>query len=117
MNKKQLPYYANENVYIKDIVARNNLNTDQEISELVDILASGISSLTNPRKLENTFKSVKNSTLCASTIDKYIGYLKDSFLLSKAERYDVRGKNTSAHLISCILRTPDFVTQGLISGK
>ncbi len=51
--KKQLPYYANEkNVYIKDIVARNNLNSDQEISELVDILASGISSLTNPRKLE-----------------------------------------------------------------
>ena len=81
-----------KNVYIKDIVARNNLNSDQEISELVDILASGISSLTNPRKLENTFKSVKNSTLCASTIDKYIGYLKDSFLLSKAERYDVKGK-------------------------
>ena len=45
-----------KNVYIKDIVARNNLNSDQEISELVDILASGISSLTNPRKLENTFK-------------------------------------------------------------
>lgn len=106
-----------KNVYIKDIVARNNLNSDQEISELVDILASGISSLTNPRKLENTFKSVKNSTLCASTIDKYIGYLKDSFLLSKAERYDVKGKNISAHLISCILRTPDFVTQGLILGK
>lgn len=81
-----------KNVYIKDIVARNNLNSDQEISELVDILASGISSLTNPRKLENTFKSVKNSTLCALTIDKYIGYLKDSFLLSKAERYDVKGK-------------------------
>ena len=81
-----------KNVYIKDIVARNNLNSDQEISELVDILASGISSLTNPRKLENTFKSVKNSALCASTIDKYIGYLKDSFLLSKAERYDVKGK-------------------------
>ena len=80
-----------KNVYIKDIVARNSLNSDQEISELVDILASGISSLTNPRKLENTFKSVKNSTLCASTIDKYIGYLKDSFLLSKAERYDVKG--------------------------
>ena len=55
-------------------------------------MASGISSLTNPRKLENTFKSVKNSTLCASTIDKYIGYLKDSFLLSKAGRYDVKGK-------------------------
>lgn len=81
-----------KNVYIKDIVIRNNLNSDQEISELVNILASGISSLTNPRKLENTFKSVKNSTLCAYTIDKYIDYLKDSFLISKAERYDVKGK-------------------------
>lgn len=81
-----------KNVYIKDIVDRNKLNSNQDISELVDILASGISTLTNPRKLENTFKSVKNSTLCASTIDKYIGYLKDSFLISKAERYDVKGK-------------------------
>lgn len=80
------------NVYIKDIVARNNLNSNQDISELVDILSSGISTLTNPRKLENTFKSSKNSTLCASTIDKYIGYLKNSFLISKAERYDVKGK-------------------------
>lgn len=80
------------NVYIKDIVVRNNLNSDQEISELVDILASGISSLTNPRKLENTFKSVKKSTLSAVTIDKYIGYLSESFLLSRARRYDVKGK-------------------------
>ncbi|MGN1420444.1 MAG: ATP-binding protein [Eubacterium sp.] len=80
------------NVYIKDIVARNNLNSNQDISELVDVLSSGISTLTNPRKLENTFKSSKNSTLCASTIDKYIGYLKNSFLISKAERYDVKGK-------------------------
>lgn len=80
------------NVYIKDIVARNNLNSNQDISELVDVLSSGISTLTNPRKLENTFKSSKNSTLCASTIDKYIGYLKNSFLISKAERYDVKDK-------------------------
>ena len=80
------------NVYIKDIVARNNLNNDQDINELLDVLASGISTLTNPKKLENTFKSVKHSTLCASTIDKYIGYLKDAFLISKAERYDVKGR-------------------------
>ncbi len=80
------------NVYIKDIVVHNNLNSDLEISELVDILASGIASLTNPRKLENTFKSVKKSTLSAVTIDKYIGYLKETFLLSQAKRYDVKGK-------------------------
>lgn len=81
-----------KNVYIRDIVVRNRLNSDDEIGELADILASGISSLTNPRKLENTFKSIKNVTLCASTIDKYIGYFRDSFLISKAERYDVKGK-------------------------
>ena len=80
------------NVYIKDIVVHNNLNSDLEISELVDILASGIASLTNPRKLENAFKSVKKSTLSAVTIDKYIGYLKETFLLSQAKRYDVKGK-------------------------
>lgn len=81
-----------KNVYIKDIVSRNKLNSDNEIEELVNVLASGISALTNPRKLENTFKSIKKSTLCASTIDKYIGYLRNSFLISKAERYDVKGK-------------------------
>ena len=80
------------NVYLKDIVNRNGLNSDRDIGELVDVLASGISSLTNPKKLENTFKTVKNSTLCAVTIEKYIGFLKDSFLINKAERYDVKGK-------------------------
>lgn len=80
------------NVYLKDIVNRNGLNSDRDIGELVDVLASGISSLTNPKKLENTFKTVKNSTLCAATIEKYIGFLKDSFLINKAERYDVKGK-------------------------
>lgn len=80
------------NVYLKDIVNRNGLNSDRDIGELVDVLASGISSLTNPKKLENTFKTVKNSTLCAATIEKYIGFLKDSFLVNKAERYDVKGK-------------------------
>lgn len=95
-----------KNVYIKDIVARNNLNYDQKISELIDILASGISTLTNPRKLENTFKSVKNATLCASTIDKYIGYLKDSFFISKAQRYDVEGKQYIVHHTNFILKIP-----------
>lgn len=81
-----------KNVYLKDIVVRNNLGGEWEIGELVDALASGISTLTNPTKLANTFKSVKNATLCAATIEKYIGFLSDSFLICKAERYDVKGK-------------------------
>ncbi len=80
------------NVYLKDIVERNNLKSDREIGELVNIIASGISTLTNPKRLENTFKTVKNVTLSAATIDKYISYLRDAFLISKAERYDVKGK-------------------------
>lgn len=81
-----------ENVYLKDIVARHKLNSDENIGELLDIIASGISSLTNPTKLANTFKSVKNSTLSALTIDHYITYMQQAFMLSKVNRYDVKGK-------------------------
>ena len=81
-----------ENVYLKDIVERHNLNSDENIGELLDIIASGISSLTNPTKLANTFKRVKNSSLSALTIDHYITYMQQAFMLSKVNRYDVKGK-------------------------
>ena len=81
-----------ENVYLKDIVERHNLNSDENLGELLDIIASGISSLTNPKKLANTFKSVKNSSLSAFTIDHYITYMQQAFMLSKVNRYDVKGK-------------------------
>ena len=81
-----------QNVYLKDIVKRYNLNSDENIGELLDIIASGISSLTNPTKLANTFKSVKNSSLSALTIDHYITYMQQAFMLSKVNRYDVKGK-------------------------
>ncbi len=81
-----------ENVYLKDIVERHNLNSDENIGELLDVIASGISSLTNPSKLANTFKSIKNSSLSAFTIDHYITYMQQAFILSKTSRYDVKGK-------------------------
>lgn len=81
-----------DNVYLKDIIERYNLSSDKNIGELLNIVASGISSLTNPTKLSNTFKTVKNSTLSANTIDNYIDYMQDSFLISKVKRYDVKGK-------------------------
>lgn len=81
-----------ENVYLKDIVERHNLNSDENLGELLDIIASGISSLTNPTKLANTFKSVKNSSLSAFTIDRYIAYMQQAFMLSKVNRYDIKGK-------------------------
>lgn len=81
-----------QNVYLKDIVERQHLNNDENIGELLNIIASGISTLTNPTKLSNTFKSVKNVNLSATTIDKYIDYMQDAFIISKVNRYDVKGK-------------------------
>lgn len=81
-----------QNVYLKDLVERNNLNSDENIGELLDIIASGISSLTNPTKLANTFKSIKNTSLSALTIDRYITYMQKAFILSKVNKYDVKGK-------------------------
>ena len=83
----------NTNVYLRDIVKRYNLQSDEDIGELLDILASGISTLVNPRKLAGTFKSVKGSTISEVTVAKYIGHMAESFLISKAKRYDVKGKH------------------------
>ena len=76
------------NVYLRDIVKRYHLQSDEDIGELLDILASGISTLVNPRKLAGTFKSVKGSTISEVTVAKYIGHMAESFLISKAKRYD-----------------------------
>lgn len=80
-----------EATYIKDVVERHKLRGDMIMSTLVEILASAIGSLTNPLKLSNTFKSSGISTN-ENTITKYISYLSDSFIISSARRYDVKGK-------------------------
>ncbi len=81
-----------QNVYLSDIVRKNNLDSDKNLEELFDVLASGISSLTNPTKLSNTFKSVKNTYISPNTIDSYINYMEDAFIISKVKRYDIKGK-------------------------
>lgn len=81
-----------KNLFIKDIVDRHHLGSDENLEELFDIIASGISSLTNPTKLSNTFKSVKNVSLSAPTINNYINYMEEAFIVSKAKKYDVKGK-------------------------
>lgn len=78
--------------YIKDIVERNNIKGEAELEELINILSSSIGSLTNPTKLYNTFKSIKNVDISQQTIINYLSYLEDSFLINKAMRYDVKGK-------------------------
>jgi len=82
-----------ERTYLKDILERHSINNSKEILDiLLDVLASGIGSLTNPSKLSRTFKSERNISINSGTIEKYIGYFEDSFLLEKAARYDVKGK-------------------------
>lgn len=81
-----------EETYISDIVGRNNVKNKADLEELLNILSSSIGSLTNPRKLTNTFKSVKSKSISPSTIKKYIEYLEDSFLIDSAYRYDIKGK-------------------------
>ncbi len=79
--------------YIRDIVKRNKVKNVGEMEALLNILSSAIGSLTNPNKLKNTFKSVGNSKITATTITKYIAYLEDSFLVESAKRYDIKGKS------------------------
>ena len=81
-----------EETYISDIIGRNNIRNKAELEELLNILSSAIGSFTNPSKLSATFKSVKNKTISKETIIKYIDYLKDSFLIDSAIRYDIKGK-------------------------
>ena len=79
-------------VYISDIVDRHKVRNKDELDELVDILASATGSLTNPTRLARTFKSVKNKTISDKTLKTYTDYLIDAFLVSKAVRFDVKGK-------------------------
>ena len=82
-----------DNVYINDIVERNNIQNKEELEMLVQIIASDIGSLTNPLKLSNNFRERDNlSTMTDKTIYNYLGYLQDAFLIEKARRFDVRGK-------------------------
>ena len=79
--------------YIKDVLERHQVNNDAEVLEiLLNVLASGIGSLTNPSRLSNTFASERQIRIAPDTIDKYIGFFMEAFLIQKAERYDVKGR-------------------------
>ena len=78
--------------YINDIVGRHKIRNKAELEELLNILSSGIGSLTNPQKLSDTFKSVKKTKISQTTIKSYLGYLEDAFLISSAVRYDIKGR-------------------------
>lgn len=78
--------------YITDIKERYHIKNDDELSELIDIVASSVGGLINPTKLEHTFKSVKNVSISKNTIKSYLEILEDVFLVEKSIRYDIKGK-------------------------
>ena len=92
--KKKIDYIKRlySTVYINDIVERYKIKGESELKELIQIIASAIGSPTNPNKLANTFKSLKNVSLSNKTIDNYLTYLCESFLTERAIRYDIKGK-------------------------
>ena len=82
-----------DRTYIKDVLERHEIKNDTEVLDiLLDVLASGIGSLTNPSKLANTFKSERRIGIGSETIEKYSGYFEESFLIEKVVRYDVKGR-------------------------
>lgn len=93
-SEQKIEYLKNifEETYINDIIGRHKVKNRAELEELLNILSSAIGSLTNPRKLEDTFKSVKQVTISAKTINNYLNYLCDSFLITAAHRYDIKGR-------------------------
>ena len=80
------------NVYLKDVIERNKIQNVDEIGILVDVLASAIGALTNPSKIANTFASERQMSYTNKTISNHIDYLADAFLISKASRYDIKGR-------------------------
>lgn len=92
--QKKTNYLKNlfDTVYLADIIERHKIRNDNELRELVLIMASSIGTPCNPTKLSNTFKSVKNVSIGSQTISNYLAYLSEAFLLNRAIRYDIKGK-------------------------
>lgn len=81
-----------DETYIRDIIMRNKVKNDAELHDLFNIIASNIGSLTNPTKLSNTFKSEKHVDIKSETINNYIEFFEDSFLIEETTRYDIKGR-------------------------
>ena len=81
-----------KNVYINDVIERNGIKNDAELVNLVEVISSSIGSLSNPKKLSDTFKSTAGLNIDPKTVSLYLKYLEEAFLIEKVERYDVKGK-------------------------
>lgn len=81
-----------EHTYLRDIKERYDVRQDSDLSELVNIMASCVGCLTNPPKIADTFRSVKQSSISLDTIRLYLEYMEDAFVLERATRYDIKGR-------------------------
>lgn len=79
-------------VYIKDIIERKKIEREDVLGQLLDLLCSSVGSLTNPKKIADTFRSKTGENIAQNTISAYIDHLEDVFLFSEAKRYDVKGR-------------------------
>ena len=84
--------FQKDNVYINDVIERNDIRNDEKLKTLIEIISSSIGSLTNPTKLYNTFISKGNKNITNKTIALYLKYLEESFLIEKPKRFDIKGK-------------------------
>ncbi len=92
-DKMQYLESQKQNVYLNDVIERNNIQNKEDLEKLIEVIASSIGSLTNPLKLSKTFKSYnKNTLLTDKTIYNYLLYFEDAFIIEKALRYDIKGK-------------------------
>ncbi len=94
-HKEKADYLQNlfAETYIRDIIERNRIRNDEKvISDLLDVIASNIGGQTNPSKLEKTFKSEQHVNITHNTIDAYLKYFEDAFLIRVANRFDLKGK-------------------------
>ena len=81
-----------DEVFLRDIIERNRVQNDAQLESLLNVISSAVGSLTNPKKLEDTFTSSRTGKLSAITIKQYLDYLCDAFMIEQAERYDIKGK-------------------------
>ena len=93
-SKQKMDYLKSifDNVYMKDVIDRNKIKNRDEINTLVDILASAIGSPTNPTKIANTFATERHSSYTNKTISAHIDCLEEAYIISKVNRYDIKGR-------------------------
>lgn len=92
MQKREYLLQLFKNTYLLDIKESYDIKNDDDLEELIDVIASSIGGLTNPNKIANTFKSMKKSSISRDTIKLYLDYMQEAFMIEKAVRYDIKGR-------------------------